>query len=386
MQTIEGIHYRSGQPIKVVIEKGFISDIASLAGSNNQDLPYIAPGLVDLQINGFKGVDFNSIFLTTQDVVAITSLLFGQGITLYYPTVITNSYKNFISCLRNIDKACLESGMVNSSIGGIHLEGPFISLEEGPVGAHDKQFVQAPDWNLFEEFYNASGERIKIITLSPEWPEAPAFTRKCVSLGIVVSIGHTAASAKQIADVVEAGATLSTHLGNATHAVLPRHPNYIWDQLADDRLHACFIGDGFHLPASVMKIIAKVKGDNTILVSDCVSLAGMPPGNYETSVGGNVVLTAAGKLHLKDKPSTLAGSGQTLLKGVQNLYQQSLFSLGDAWDMASLNPNRFLSKPHQIGLAPGSLADLVLFRYKDKQLTVSATYKNGLKVYSCHPE
>lgn len=221
---------------------------------------------------------------------------------------------------------------------------------------------------------------IRIITLSPEWPQAAHFTRQCVQRGIIVSIGHTAANTVQIERVVDAGAIMSTHLGNATHQVLPRHPNYIWDQLADDRLWAGFIGDGFHLPHQVIKVILKVKENKAILVSDSVSVAGMPPGNYTTPVGGHVVLTAEGKLHLEGKPGVLAGSAQTLAQAIKHLCKQELITLAGAWNLASVNPFSLMNKG-RTGLYKGCRADLVVFNDNDKAFSILATYKNGNKMY-----
>src|SRR5690606_37205035 len=105
-----------------------------------------------------------------------------------------------------------------------------------------------------------------------------------------------------------AGARLSTHLGNGMHGTIKRHPNYLWSQLAEEQLSASIIADGFHLPAEVIKVFKKVKGEKLLLVSDSVALAGMRPGAYEAAIGGEVTLTAEGNLHLSDNPNTLAGS------------------------------------------------------------------------------
>jgi N-acetylglucosamine-6-phosphate deacetylase len=176
---------------------------------------------------------------------------------------------------------------------------------------------------------------------------------------------------------------MSTHLGNAAHQLLPRHPNYIWHQLADERLWACFIGDGFHLPAAVIKVILKVKGEKSILVSDIVSLAGMPPGNYTTPVGGSVILTADAKLHLTGNAHMLAGSAKTLLQAIAHIHNQGLSPLADTWNFASVNPTRLLN-PNQTFLQEGSIADLVLFNKVDKEISILGTYKNGAKMTLKH--
>ncbi|MBD2751416.1 N-acetylglucosamine-6-phosphate deacetylase [Spirosoma validum] len=379
-QFVCGRHYQTGEPLIITWQAGVISQIESLTEPQT-DLPLIGPGLTDLQVNGFRGVDVNSDTLAVEDVEALTQSLWSCGVTSYLPTVITNSDSRIKTALQTIREACERFPMVKKSIAGIHLEGPFISPQDGPVGAHPKAYVKAPDWSLFEEFLNASGHQIRIVTVSPEWPESTDFIRNCVAAGVIVSIGHTAATSEQIRDAVAAGARLSTHLGNGSHLVLPRHPNYIWEQLAQDELTACVIADGFHLPDAVLKVIMRVKQGRTLLVSDSVGLAGCPPGQYSTHIGDNVVLTEEGKLHLAGKPNVLAGSAQPLIWGVQHLRQRQLSPLDTAWDMASVLPSRFLGLPQQQGLAIGAPADLVVFEQTNAELQILETYKAGQKVY-----
>lgn len=381
-QLITGIHYQTGQPVQVAMQNGLIAGITAVDTGNAPNLPYLAPGLIDLQVNGYSGIDFNDVWLTVDDVETITNQLLAQGVTTYMPTVITNSSENIKKLMGTIAAACDQSALVSSCISGIHLEGPFISPCDGPVGAHDKQYIQAPDWGLFAEWNKASGNRIKIVTLSPEWPEAAAFTRQCVKHGVLVAIGHTAATTAQIDAVVEAGASMSTHLGNGSHQLLPRHPNYIWDQLADERLSAGFIGDGFHLPLSVIKVILKVKGAKAVLVSDSVSLAGKPAGNYHTPVGGDVVLTDDGKLHLSGRPGTLAGSAQTLIQAIAHLCNNNLCTMAGAVNLASVNPAALLGLAQQQGLQQGAPADFILFHKLPVGIHIIATYKRGQLLHS----
>ncbi|UFH56332.1 N-acetylglucosamine-6-phosphate deacetylase [Spirosoma sp. KNUC1025] len=381
-QRICGQHYQTGELLSITCRDGLISQIDYLA-DKPEDMPLVAPGLTDLQVNGFKGIDVNHEALTVEDVDTLTQTLWSYGVTSYLPTVITNSDDRIITALRTIHKACDRFPMVQKSIAGVHLEGPFISPQEGPVGAHPKNHVTAPDWPSFERFMEASGQQIRLITLSPEWPEASDFIRRCVADGIIVSIGHTAATPEQIREAVAAGARLSTHLGNGSHQVLPRHPNYIWEQLALDELSACIIADGFHLPDSVLKVVMKVKGKHTILVSDSVGLAGCTPGSYSTHIGGDVVLTGNGKLHLAGKPNVLAGSAQPLIGGIRHLLQSQLGSLGDVWNMASVYPGELLDLPQKKGLSVGAPADLVVFKQTSDSLQLLETYKAGLRVYQC---
>ena len=361
--VLTGLHYRTGRPVEVTCRAGTIERLEEGAGSPPAGLPWVGPGLTDLQVNGFRGIDLNAPDLSVADLERLTRELWSVGVTSFLPTLITNSPAATEAALRTIRRACETSLLVGQAVAGIHLEGPFISPEDGPRGAHPKAHVRAPDGALLDAFRQASGGLIRLITLSPEWPGSPELIRRCVAGGIRVSIGHTAATPDQIAEAAAAGASLSTHLGNATHQMLPRHPNYLWEQLAREELAASLIADGFHLPDSVLKVAMKVKGDKAMLVSDSVSLAGMPPGPYRTHIGDQVMLTEAGKLHLDGQPSVLAGSAQPLLWGVQHLLRRGLCALDQAWDMASVLPNRFMDLPPREGLQPGAPADLIVFTW-----------------------
>ncbi|MFT0139024.1 N-acetylglucosamine-6-phosphate deacetylase, partial [Alcanivoracaceae bacterium MT1] len=271
--TVEGIHYKENRGIQITINGGIIEAIKPY--EVKEPTTFIAPGFVDLQVNGFKGVDFNNLTLSETDIEKAVCFLLEEGVTSFYPTVITNSYENITKLVQIIYEAVKKNEVIRQAIPGIHLEGPFLSPENGPRGAHSIHAIQPPNWNFFKQLNDTVNGFIKIITLSPEWKEAADFINKGVNSGVLVSIGHTNATSEQIRKAVQAGAKLSTHLGNGAHVLLPRHPNYLWDQLAEDSLAATVIADGFHLPPSVLKVFEKVKGDNMIVISDSVALAGL---------------------------------------------------------------------------------------------------------------
>lgn len=382
IRHIEGLDYRSGEAVRLTIADGRIAKLEPIA--KQAALPTIGPGYVDLQINGFFGVDFNTPPIEASAIHEVTRKLWAEGVTTYYPTVITNSADAIEEAVSSIAKACESDPLTAASIAGIHVEGPFISSEDGPRGAHSKSFVQAPNWAMFERWQQAAGGMIKLITLSPEWEEAPAFIEACVRSGVVVSIGHTSATAEQIEKAVQAGASLSTHLGNGAHPMLPRHPNYIWEQMAQEKLAATVIADGFHLPLSVLKVMLKVKGNKLFLVSDAVYLSGLEPGEYETHIGGKVVLTEEGRLHLAENPSLLAGSAQMLRSGVEHLVQAEAAALPHAWAMASIFPAQFMGLAAKEGLAIGAPADLIVFDWQSRQsaiIKIKEVYKQGDLVY-----
>jgi len=216
-----------------------------------------------------------------------------------------------------------------------------------------------------------------MITLSPEWENTNPLIEQCVKNNILVAIGHTNATHQQILDAVSAGASLSTHLGNGMHPIIMRHPNYLWSQLAADKLGASIIADGFHLPAEVIQVFKKVKQEKLILISDSVSLAGMPAGDYDLHIGGQVTLTKEGKLHLRNNPSIFAGSASNIFQGVSYLVDNNIASLAEAWQMASARPRRLLNPDIRM-FESGTAADLVIMRKsRDGKLEITKTIKNG---------
>ncbi len=376
---LHGRHYATGAAVAIRIIGGRIVAMKPLPST--QTSLWIGPGLVDLQVNGYGGWDFNASCLTAQAVCHATNALWTQGITGYLPTIITASDGAVEQALDTIAEAVSQTPAISNTIRGVHLEGPFISPIDGPRGAHEGHWVKAPDWDLFRKWQHLARGLIKVITLSPEWEEAPGFIRQCVSSGVKVAIGHTAANSEQIARAVEAGGSLSTHLGNGCHPVMARHPNYLWDQLADDRLWASIIVDGFHLPDSVIKVILQVKRQKTLLISDSVSLSGLAPGTYRAPIGGEVTLTREGKLQVTDHPELLAGSVQSIARSIDYLAARELCTFETAWNMASIQPCAYMGFPGLAGLSSGAPADIVVFRRDGGTSEIQQVYSAGALVY-----
>lgn len=378
--VLRGRDYRDGHTIELSASNGIISAIRPLPADHG--LPLIAPGLVDLQVNGYAGIDFNQPELVPDALAAVTRRLWQDGVTAYLPTVITNSDANIQQMMARIDQQCRTSRAAAQGVAGVHLEGPFIASEDGPRGAHDRQFTRAPDWASLQQWQQAAAGRIKLLTLAPEWPGSSAFIRQCCASGITVSLGHTAANSAQIAQAVAAGASLSTHLGNGAHLMLPRHPNYIWDQLAEDRLGCAMIADGDHLPLSVLKVFIRVKQAQALLVSDATCLTGMPAGRYQLHIGGEVDLSPQGRLSLASNPQLLAGSARSLLHGVNTLRVNQLTTRQQAWEMASLRPAAKIGLAASRGLAIGAPLDVVLLAEQPAgELQVLSTWKAGQCVW-----
>jgi N-acetylglucosamine-6-phosphate deacetylase len=250
----------------------------------------------------------------------------------------------------------------------VHLEGPFLSRLDGFRGAHNAVLMRDPDEALFARLQAAAGGRVRAITLAPELPGAADFVRTVAAQGVLVAVGHSAADGGALAAAVAAGARLATHVGNGAPAQLPRHPNPIWDQLACDGLCASLIADGHHLPDSVLKVALRAKRGDCVLVSDSVAIAGRAPGAYSTAVGGSVVLTENGRLHLASDPRLLAGSAISLDRAVAHVaFTPGLLpgpwrsALATAWAMASTRPAALAGLPQAAGLRVGAPADLVIF-------------------------
>lgn len=377
---VSGIDVSSGASVEVSFEQAItIVDhlIRPLAGA-----PFLAPGWIDLQVNGFAGVDYNSPSSSHEQIAQSIRILFGCGVTRFFPTVITGSPDNITAALRNLASA-KGSVMEGAAMEAFHLEGPYISPNDGPRGAHPARWVRPPDIEEFFRFQEAAGGNIRLVTLSPEWPDAPHFIEKIVEKGVVASIGHTRASASEIADAVSAGATLSTHLGNGADAVLPRHPNYLWEQLAEDRLAASFIVDGFHLPPSFLNVALRAKGlERSLLVTDAVMPAGCAPGRYRLGEV-DVELHDDGSVRLAGG-SRLAGSALRMDRAIANVMRTAGLSLREAITLATRNPARVgRIASRQRGLNPGDRADLVLFRLDETtgDIILLETYLNGQRVF-----
>jgi N-acetylglucosamine-6-phosphate deacetylase len=370
-------HYRTGQLIDVLCTDDRI-DAIEPAGRTRADCSagWVAPALFDLQINGCEGRAFVAPTLTADDVHAIVQRARKHGLSGLCPTLITASFAALTHGFRVLQQACAADRSIARALPCFHLEGPYISGEDGPRGAHPREHVRPPDLDEFRRLQEAAGGRIRLVTISPEYDQALPFIETLANEGIVVAIGHTAATSTRIREAIRAGARLSTHLGNGSHALLPRHDNYLWEQLAADDLVASFIPDGHHLPATLLRCLLRVKTPARLIITcDASSLAGLPTGRY-SMWGQELEIVPEGKIVV---PGTtfLAGSAVFTDSCIRTLLRLGEVSLADALDMAGLRPRALLGL-ELAELTEGAPADLVLFDHEPgEEFTVRATVVAG---------
>ena len=348
---------------------------------------FVAPGFIDLQVNGFAGVDYNDPLVPHDAIAQSVRTMFTTGVTRFFPTVITGSEERMVGALQNLASAKEEfagSGMPEAdAMEAFHVEGPHISPEDGPRGAHPVEHVRPPDIEEFKRWQDAAQGQVRLVTVSPEWEQTPQYVRELVRIGVVASIGHTKATAEQIEVAIDAGASMSTHLGNGAHSMLPKTNNYIWQQLSADRLAASFIVDGIHIPRSFFAVALRAKGvERSVLVTDAVMPAMCDPGLYKLGQV-EVELRADGSVVLRGG-TRLAGSALRMDKAIGHAVRMGGISLRHAVSMATVNPARVGRIPgRQRGLTPGEKADFVRFRWEDasQSLEVRETIVAGVTVY-----
>ena len=356
--------------LKFSLSAGVVTDTEVITGSG--DYPWISPGFFDIQVNGYRGFDYSSDSLKGDHLTSVVNALRKAGTTRHLPTIITSPRKRIVQNLKTMAAILDENSDMDYAVPGFHIEGPYISEIDGPRGAHDASYIRDPDFEEFLTWQEASGGRIKIVTLAPERRGALDFIKKITAAGVTAAIGHSAAAPEVIKKAVKAGASLSTHLGNGSHAELPRLRNYLWEQLADDNLYASIISDGFHLPDAVLKTFYRTKGrDKLILTSDVSPAGGSSPGRY-TWDKIKVDVHSDGHVGLAGTPY-LAGAGHLLDRDIARFIKASGCSVPDAVKLCTVNPSRMLS------MEEGVKKSFVVFRYVggDSSLNIEAVYEDG---------
>lgn len=363
--------YDTLEPIRIRLKGERIESVEPAGNEKSASrLPLVAPAFYDMQINGHGGIWFGKPGITAAEVLQALEPHYAFGVTRMFPTLITNSDENFRTGFAAIRSACEQEKWADELVAGCHLEGPYLSGEDGPRGAHPREHIRPADWDEFQRWQEASGGRIRLVTIAPETAGAIDFIRTAVQHGIVCSIGHTGAEPEDIRRAVDAGATMSTHLGNGSHGMIRRHPNYIWEQMAEDRLTAGLITDGHHLPASVVKCMVRAKGvERCLITCDASGLAGCPPGIYREGDSAIEILEN-GKVVVAGQREYLAGSGASTLDCVRWAAQNAGLSLKTACDLAGNQVARFFGD-EEIRFEAGALGDFILLDTGDQNDTIA---------------
>jgi N-acetylglucosamine-6-phosphate deacetylase len=368
--------------VDIIVEYGKIIRIDPCQKGSSYDFGgadlYLCSGFFDPQVNGFAGVDFNSPSLSAEGFHRAALSLASTGVTCFLPTLITSSHEKMVRQLRIIGDALRTDFLLRQMCPGIHLEGPYISPEEGPRGVHPREFIRLPQWEEVERFQEACEGRIKCITLAPELKGAIPFIKKAAAHGMVIGIGHTDASEEVLEEAVQSGARLSCHLGNATPRPSSLHQNPIRKQLAINQLMVSIIVDGIHLSPNTVNDYVRAKGvDRIVLTTDSMAGAGAPPGRYtlgdlEVEVGPDRAARLVGN-------SRLAGSTLTMDRAISNVMRFTGVDLPSAIQMAAKNTQRLFPEVKGEIISGGS-ADLVLFEYQ-KDFVVRSTWIEGKKIF-----
>ena len=304
---------------------------------------HLAPKWIDLQINGYGGIDFNSAGLTVEKVRAVTRRLAADGTAGYLPTFVTGDPAVVCDNLRVVAEARRTDAECRDRILGVHLEGPFISPELGAVGTHPIEWVHAPDVALFDRFQEAADGAVRLVTVAAEIGGMPEFVRELAKRGVAVSLGHQmAATPAEVEPCLAAGARAFTHLGNGIPNMIPRHDNVIFTALAEDRASVMFIPDGHHLPDTMLKVFTRaVPLSRLIAVSDAQYPAGMPPGRYRVT-GADAVLEPDGLLWNPAR-KCLVGATTPMAKMMELLQSRIGLSLADCLVLGRDNPLALLA-------------------------------------------
>ncbi|GMV98943.1 MAG: hypothetical protein AMXMBFR84_00830 [Candidatus Hydrogenedentota bacterium] len=380
MKTIiRGVPMGAKKPVDLQIENGVVKSMGP-PGKAKPDAgsaaTIIGPTLFDIQVNGYKGTDLQGIATTPEDVLTVNDGLAATGVSRWIPTLITNA-QDFMEHGCRVIAGALRDKTLARAVPGIHLEGPYISPEDGPRGAHARRHVRKPSIREFDRCMKAAEGKVVYTTIAPEVPGAIPFIKAVIKRGVAVSLGHHQATADDIKRAVDAGAVLSTHLGNGSASMMHRHVNPLWPQMAEDRLAASVIADLHHVPAPMLKTIARAKGPSRlVLTSDVVTAAGLKPGFYDLA-GIPVELKPSGRICLTGT-DLLAGSSLMLLQGVLNVALNTDLTLEEAFASANAIPAKLFGLPFQFALPViGKKADFVAFRDLDGKAVIDAAFVNG---------
>lgn len=352
-----------------IVEDGALAQLNPVSQPSDGDGEFwLSPGLFDIQVNGMLGYNLSDEDLTVERVAEINQALEDRGITRWCPTIITQDppvVERNLGILREV----IEKNIA-PNIHCVHMEGHYISSEEGYRGVHMERFIRDPDPEEFNRWQEKSGGHIGLFSLAPERKGGLEFIRKLRKEGVRVGLVHHHADHNTVLEAYAAGASLSSHLVNGCAKMIHRQHNILWSQLSIDDMWASFIADGYHIPHYTLRAVIKARGiDRSILTSDLAHLSGMPEGEY-LKYDRTVVLKDGGLWVKGEGTDLLSGAVKTLERDCEYLAANSGFSIEEALLMASLNPARYFGIEEQMEVFPGRNPPLVVFSWKNNRLSV----------------
>lgn len=355
----------------VLIDKDRILDVCSEIPDDAQIIDargmYVSPGFLDVHIHGCAGRDM--MMDSYESILKMSQCLLSTGVTAFLATTMTKGIDEIRQAIAGARKASFDAS--GAELLGIHLEGPFISQKY--KGAHENKNIIKPSVESFMEICGDNEDFVKIVTLAPELEEADELIAYLNDRGIVSSIGHTEASYEEAKAGIEWGIKSSTHTFNGMRGFNHREPGALGAVL-DSHIMAECIADGVHVHPGALRILAKQKGlDNIILVTDSMMAAGIGDGEY--SLGGQKAVVKSGVARLND--GTLAGSTLTMNIAVKNMVSYLGITIPQAVTMATENPSRLLGLKNRGRIAKGFLADIIIF---DDNIKIWRILKSGREI------
>ena len=349
-------HFATGKPVRLKCRGGFITE-ATAAATAPEDL-WVAPGLVDLQVNGYGGVDFQQDDLTAGDLLKAVRQLRSAGCTRFLLTLITDEWRKLTTRLRHLRTVRSQSKELEAAIAGWHIEGPFLSGEAGFHGAHDPALMLDPTPEHIRELRQITSQTPLLLTMAPEREGALEAIALATSLHMKVSLGHTNASAEQLKRAVAAGASGFTHLGNGCPRELDRHDNILWRVFETPELTAGLIPDRIHVSGPLFRLIHRTLGESVYYTTDAMAAAGAGPGRYklgklEVEVSEDEVVRQPGK-------TNFAGSALRPVDGVFRAAEMLGCPWQEAWKRSSIVPAKMMGLP--CGVEVGQAADFCMLQ------------------------
>ncbi len=359
-------HVRTGATFEFALSGGRVLDRRRVRAAT--DIVF-GPGFLDLQCNGYAGIDFNHPDTSSEKMAAAIRAMWRDGCAHVLPTLITASPERLAMLFRKLVTATESDTEIAASVPGFHLEGPFISAQEGARGAHPLAHVRDVSRKLWREWQRAAAGKIVLTTVAPESERAFAFIRNLRREHVLPAIGHTMADAATISHACDAGALMSTHLGNGCPQLMHRHKNPVLAQLAEDRLAGSIIPDGAHLPPEIVRLYRRVKGaERIVLVTDAMAAAGAPSGRY--TIGDLEIEIGRDRIARQPGCPNLAGAAITMREALERYVAMTGVTLAEAWAAASSRAWRLLRLAGAVERVPPSS---VFARWAGGKLDVLAT-------------